>query len=502
MMSNQTIADRTTTPPDEALPVRTAPGTGAHVLTRVLAVFGVALFGWMLWHSAANTAVFFDGGWTIALAMLGSIAAALLLTSVADRWMKRLPFVAVLLLATVGLRLAWVLAVDTQPVSDFLDMYAAGVSAANGDVSFGTNDYFSRWVYQLGFAFYEALLIKLFGNSLLMLKLFNIAFQAGTALVIYRTAALAFNDTCGKMAALLYALYVPNILMCSVLTNQHVSTFLYFLGLMLLIGRSFSGKAGWLFVGLCFGVGNLMRPLGSFFLLGFVAYVVLIRLVPSIRERKWPALAAKTIGVLAVYWLVQQGASFALVQSGVTPYPLSSQEPYWKFMIGLNPQTNGGWSYEDTLYVLQFPLGEERNRAELELLKERLRDKRQVAELFVSKTKTMWGADDSAPLWSMPDQDRPALQKKLIRAERIEYLTMALFGLIAMAVLAIRGRGSPEASLYMLLLLGYAALHVVIEVQTRYRFDIMPCVFVLQSFGLYAAYAVFKRRWGVSAAGG
>jgi hypothetical protein len=51
----------------------------------------------------------------------------------------------------------------------------------------------------------------------------------------------------------------------------------------------------------------------------------------------------------------------------------------------------------------------------------------------------------------------------------------------------------PAAQLFLILLLGYAALHIVIEIQTRYRYDIMPCVFILQSYGIYVCYAGIAR---------
>ncbi|MDF2659660.1 MAG: dolichyl-phosphate-mannose-protein mannosyltransferase [Paenibacillus sp.] len=463
-------------------------------IARLLAVCGIALFAWMLWHSYASASSYFESGpVTVLLLTAGSAAAVLLLLGAAMRYAGRGVFLAAVLAVAISARLIWIVTVDTQPVSDFLDMHSGALSAAGGDFSFGTNDYFTRWVYQIGFTLYEALIITGFGTELIVLKLFNVLFQAGTAVLVYLSAARTFGETGGRAAALLYAVYVPNIMMCSVLTNQHISVFFFFLGVYVLIRRGLGGKADWLAVGLCFGFANLMRPLGSFFVVGLVAYIVLFKLLPGFRERKWAALAIKTAGAVAVYFIVQQSASFALVQTGVTSYPLSNQEPYWKFMIGLNPDTNGGWSYDDTMYVLQFPQGEERNRAELELLKQRLADKRQVGALFLSKAKSMWGAEDSAPMWSIPEQNRPALQKKLIQTERVQYVLLAFFGLIAMTVMAYRG-ASAEASIFVLLLLGYAALHIVIEVQTRYRFDIFPCVFILQSLGAAVLLDTFKRR--------
>ena len=39
--------------------------------------------------------------------------------------------------------------------------------------------------------------------------------------------------------------------------------------------------------------------------------------------------------------------------------------------------------------------------------------------------------------------------------------------------------------LITIFLLGYAAAHILIEVQTRYRFDIMPAFMILQGYGIY-----------------
>ena len=39
--------------------------------------------------------------------------------------------------------------------------------------------------------------------------------------------------------------------------------------------------------------------------------------------------------------------------------------------------------------------------------------------------------------------------------------------------------------LILIFLLGYAAAHILIEVQTRYRFDIMPAIMILQGYGIY-----------------
>lgn len=44
-------------------------------------------------------------------------------------------------------------------------MYNSAIQATKGDFSFAQDDYYTSWVYQLGFTMYQAFIIKLFGEG-------------------------------------------------------------------------------------------------------------------------------------------------------------------------------------------------------------------------------------------------------------------------------------------------------------------------------------------------
>ncbi|WP_052487956.1 hypothetical protein [Gordoniibacillus kamchatkensis] len=224
--------------------------------------------------------------------------------------------------------------------------------------------------------------------------------------------------------------------------------------------------------------------MGVFFIAGFVVYALFFLLRTWRLKDGWFAWA-KFFGVILVYLAAQQAINASFIQSGITDYPLSSREPYWKYMVGLNRQTTGGWSYDDDQYVLKYPLGEPRNEAERQLMLDRMSDKQALLQLFADKFKFMWGTADSSVMWSLWELKKPWLDGSLTATERIGYVAMAFFALTAMIGL-LRRPGGTGFTLFLILLLGYAAVHIVIEVQTRYRFDIMPCLIVLQSFGIYS----------------
>jgi len=398
-----------------------------------------------------------------------------------------------LVLGFVGgvLRLGWALWMDTPPISDFEVMHTAAVQAAGGDFAFALSEYFVRWNYQLGFTFYQALVVKLFGNSLLVLELLNGLFSLATAYVVYGISRTLFGEKAGRLAGALYAVYAPPIVMGSVLTNQNLSTFLLTLGVYFAVAPAWdSSRLRWLGVGICFGLGHLIRPLGSFYLVCYLLFVVLSLFLQSYRENKKRILARAAAAALG----------------GVIPEPLAGREPYWKVMVGLNPATHGGWSLEDETYAGSYPLGEERNQAERAVIAERLADKGQVAALAVRKFRILWGEADAAAYWALLGTDKQSAQLPLIQAERLMYLLLAAFGCAAfVGLLAVGWRSGTVAAagvlLPLLVLGGYAAIHLVIEVQPRYRLDVLPLFAVASGYGavwLRQTLAVGGRRRGMS----
>jgi len=372
-------------------------------------------------------------------------------------------------------------------------MYTAATSAASGNFSFNADEYFRAWVYQMGFTMYEALIIKLVDHPLLILKLINILLGIGTALLVYFSATRVFNEFTGRIAALFYAFYIPNIIMSSVLTNQHMSIFFFMLGCTLLIYKGLDTRFRWIFIGLSFAIAQIMRPIGTVYLIAIAVYVLLFHLIPAIKlnRKQWASISAKLTGIIAVFYLVQTLVSSAFIYAGFTPYPLSNREPYWKFMVGMNQATSGSWSMEDATYVLQFPLGEERDQAELEVIKERIADKPAAIAFIIKKIPIFWGSPDGSTVWSLWEMNEPKLDMWLNAIERAMYISMSLFGVFALFAL-FRERINHQSLFFLILLLGYAAVHLLIEIQSRYRFDLMPVFIILQSYGVYTLHRTIQ----------
>jgi len=404
-------------------------------------------------------------------------------------------YIVILLFIAFLLRLCWVLNIDSEIISDFEVMYNAARRAAEGDFGFTSEGiYFMRWGYQLGFTMYQALIIYIFGDSTFFLKLFNILYSVGTSFLIYLIGKKLFNETSGRTAGFLYAVSIPNIVMTSILTNQYLAIFLFYFAFYLLISDFYEKKYSWLAIGLFLALGDIIRPLGSFILLAVGLYLFIAYMLQSNKLQKL-ATVKKFTGIIVTFYLVHYVFNFAFVSTGVTPYSLENREPLWKFVTGLNHETIGVFSDADASYLSQFPVGEERDIASKELIKDRIADKSELITLFKEKFIYMWTSHDGSIIWGLRsgEHDYTNLKESLTKIERVIYIISTLFIIIGLIRLLFNRKVNLTVSLFLLLIIGYVCVHLLIEIQTRYRFFIIPSFTLIQGLGIYTILEFSKK---------
>ncbi|QZA32006.1 glycosyltransferase family 39 protein [Hydrogenibacillus sp. N12] len=445
------------------------------------------------------------------LALFGMAAAALVGTGVfLFRLRSSVRFVVGLFCFALAIRLIWVASVPTTPVSDFEFMFNMAVKAARGDFSFTEAPYYVRWTYQLPFTLYEALVIKLFGAHPLPLKVLNAFWQSALAGVVYALGRALFGDRAGRAAGLVYALYPSTISTVSVLTNQHPADFFFYLAFcFFLCDLRLRERPRAIATGLALALGELFRPYGplvlpviAFFGLFRAAFVWLSSERSASEKRFWPALRKAVIPletiawVLIVFWLVTSAAGLALNAAGVTPYSLKSHDPYWKFVVGLNPASSGQYAEEDLRRFADLPTLQAQLEVEKALVLKRLLDVDALLPLFWRKFCILWGSPD-ATFWWNHGVHRPALEAALKAAERAAFLFVTASAFVGL-VLGMRrqdGRGPwPDGRMLLLwIVLGYAAVHLVIEIQVRYRYFALPTLSILAGAGLVTVTRALRR---------
>ncbi|MDC2866772.1 glycosyltransferase family 39 protein [Bacillus sp. BP-3] len=415
----------------------------------------------------------------------------ILLTYLCNTYFSKTTFIILLTLCAFITRFIWILKIPTPIESDFALMYKGAVQAAQGDYSFSSSPYYTTWVYQLGFTMYQAFVIKLFGNHIFILKLLNVLYCTGTTLCVYSITSEIFNEWTGRIAGLLYAFFIPSIMMSSVLTNEHLATFLFYLGFYLLV-RLYS-KYTWIFVGITLAFGDIIRPLGSFVLLAVIIYLLLHEFLGKDKKTMFTT-TKKLIGILVTFFAVHYIVSSIFIATGVTKYPLSNRDPLWKFVLGLNSETTGTYSASDAEQIMSLEIGEERKAIEMKLIKERIADKEKLFTLFGDKFSSMWGDTDSAGYWSLNQLNKKELIDTSMKYEKYVYMATMLFGVIGSLSLLFTKQKNLQYTLFLLLIIGYIAVHFLIEIQTRYRYFIIPSFFIIQSYGIYVIHRYMRKK--------
>jgi 4-amino-4-deoxy-L-arabinose transferase-like glycosyltransferase len=461
--------------------------------SQALHLFALAFFALTLLYSLAFVVLEpkYTPSLTIIVLLAGMIG-VIILACFLQRYLNTASFVILLCLVTVGVRLAWMLTFDTEVVQDFKRMYDGAVAAANGDYSFAQEPYFTTWVYQLGFTMYQAMVIKLFGTGTLAIKLLNIVYCLGITLFIYRIAAHLFNEFSGRIAGIVFALYVPNIVMSSVLTNQHLATFLFYGAFYLLAKKGITHRYAWIGVGVLLAFGDIMRPIGAVILLALGIFLFVIYFIGKEKAKK-RVILGKLVGILGIFYLVHYIFSYSLIAAGVTQYQLSNRDPYWKFVLGFNHETSGRFSVPDYNLVNQYEVGEERFALEKELIRERLESPTKLLQLVEAKFKFMWGTYDESPYWGLEGYEHPKLKEALFLLEKLMYISISFFALLSIVAL-MRGEARNEHLFLLLVILGYVAVHFLIEIQTRYRYFIIPSFVIIHSYGVYMTATYFKQK--------
>ncbi|KAF1295619.1 hypothetical protein BAU15_03505 [Enterococcus sp. JM4C] len=413
------------------------------------------------------------------LLVLITLLGVLLLGFLLIQLRSKIHSVALLLGVAFLLRLLWILLVQTEPEQDFLKMYQAALRFSEGDFGFMTDSrYFVVSPYQLGFVLYEGLLIKIIGPSVIGLKLINVIVSTVTVYMTYIIGQRIFDKKVALLSGWFVALYIPNIVLTSVLTNQIIALFIFLAAIYLFLRNN-----RWFpVVGFLLFIGNLTRPLASILLIAFLLYGLFFQL-PSQKKKLTYLILLATIPL--TFFVSGKLTDQVLLASDITEVPISTVNPYWKLALGLNLETEGHWNREDYQTVNTLETQVQRDAAAKKLIHQRTKNPGDLAKLMVKKFKRMWNDFDSSISWATDFKEHFLLKKLLLfLGQKIQY-----YFLILGAFFFILKPSNKKAALFLLLIIifGYALVHQIVEIQTRYRYFITPFVALL-SAGFWLSY--------------
>lgn len=425
-----------------------------HIQTNFSSFFSKIMLGAMLaffvyscWSAFEASKQFFGGNTTsIAIVLAVFIILILLVASILQYRFTDKQFLIFLISISIAVRLGVVLFVDVPMIGDMKAMYESAKQIALGN---NIGD-----IVQLPFVIYESIIIRIFGDTVFALQLFNVLFCTGTAFFIYRIASMVFGEECGRIASVFYALYIPNIFMSSLVTAEALAIFLFYCACYILLYKGLDHPYMWGISAILFALSNMILPMGLFLPIFIAVYVLLIELFQSATKQK---LLLKMIGILILFYSTHFGVSYGIKAMGMPQYTISNETYVQSVLIGKNQN--------------------EEKTSKSQSIKEHI--DQELKEIEVERFKLI------KPVISQFSDE--GINSILFKCEKLIYVAVTLFMAIALLHFLIKKQQNEGYMLFVLLISGYVLLRLF-QVDRAYYNIIMPALFILQSFGVYMSY--------------
>lgn len=377
--------------------------------------------------------------------------------------------------------------VKAIPFSDFDIFYQNALKLFSGDKSFGNTFYFRTWAYQTGPIIYYSGLMKLFGTGLLPLKLANAFFMAGTNVFVYLISRKISNDYTARFVSILYLIYPAPYFLAAVLTNQHFAACMFLAAICILCYESLNIALRGLISGILIAAGNAVRPLG----LVIIGALIIWSIIETIHLKNFIKIITVAV-ILVAYISVNFGISYFVKSSGINGSGLVNNFPLWKFVVGLNYESKGQFSYEDQNKIFYIDDFTERNSMAKKVIKERISvQPARLIDLFNSKQTIMWANFDTLR-WEfykkvdgklIPGDNIEKYEPYALGAEKIYYILVFMLMTAGLLEAIFRKKPGTFFTFLSVLLLCYFGAHVLIEIQVRYRYFAVILVFILAAKG-------------------
>lgn len=375
--------------------------------------------------------------------------------------------------------LAWL---PTEPVSDFHAYYTLAGMFATGEPlpSVEHSHLFFAW----GYALVLTPLFAVFGPSILAAKVLNIVLGVVSLGLLCAVAQRVGGRRVAFAAGLLFVLWPTQAILTPVLASEHAALpmcLAYLLATLRACRRDRWGLTAAAGAGALLAVAVAIRPSVGVALPAALVVLLAQQMHISARIARAGALVLALVVVLVGY---RAGLTTAF---GRAPPNVG----WYNLMVGLNIETKGWYSREDSKRYFSRRTYSERDALAKRVVVQRLRENwRRLPWLMRRKAVSLWATEADSVKWATArlapagatawNEDRVAEVYAAAQISHTGLLMLATVGLIR----CIRRAGQPAVLLLILLLLGGTALHMVFEVQPRYHYVVALAAIVFAAFAI------------------
>lgn len=430
-----------------------------------------------------------------------------------------LEVVYVILILFLGfiVRIAVIWEFPMKPVSDDYKTYfeiavmlKKGILQEKGE---GYCNYIAMFPHVIGYCYILKSLFSVFGTSTWNGQMANVLFALGTVFLVYRITRRLGGRLAGIIALTAVAFWPSQILYINMLAAEYSFCFFLYLSILLFLHliMDYDGVAKneirgiilHILLGCLIAVTAAIRPMALILLIA-----ILLFLLPQ--KMKLPGIPINSISIwlrfLAKGWL--RGMlilmSYIIVSGIITTdieltinrsVPSFSQSFGYNLLVGLNADSNGGWNEGDSSFLYEH-LESTGSAVETQIacrekaLERVSSNPGALMELFVKKYEFLWGNDNYGVDWNLVflkeqnvlTQKRADFLYKMKGINQMIYLVFVLFSLYTLICLF--RKQANGLSVLILVYLGTAAMHLMVESQNRYHFHVIPVLIILASVGV------------------
>lgn len=392
-------------------------------------------------------------------------------------------------------RLWLINSLSVTPNADFATYHKLAVALSEGGVS--NNRYISIFPHVLGYPEWLSGLYKLFGQDVRVAQYTNLVLYALMGILVYLIGSRFMRKGNALFAALFTVLLPSNILYTVLVSTEALFSVLCLLSVYLYLrwggtGRLINRLPVFFLLGILLAMGNAVRPLALIFLIALVLYDLFTFKVTGLKS---------LIGVKLLPVLVFIGSFFILTglhtnQISKTIGMEAAASPLgFNLYVGLNTDARGAWNEADAKVFDGLVRNDALSAQGIQdtfraLAMDRLKAMKKPIPLFIlDKMATMWGNDSIAVSYikngyqkeqSILDMDARQAQLYLICG--FAYGVLLLISFYSLVV-SWKDQNRPVL-LFILFILGIAALHLMVEASGRYHYPAIPFLALLAASGL------------------
>lgn len=430
----------------------------------------------------------------------------------------------IVLLAALMIRIWVIRTFPVAPSSDYQTYYQVAEQIYRGILSSsGYSGYIAEFPHVIGFPFVLSLLFHFTGPSYIAGLYFNAVVSVLSAFLSGKIAEMLGGRVCGFISLLFTAFWPSQILYSALLASEPVFSLLLLSSIWLFIFLyRFPARIGTIegsmflccVLGFSLALANAIRPMATIFLIALILCFLPCKVSFSKNEKLLYSIVDRfscqgwfrALAILLSFMFVGNFLSKAISNTIAFSLPSGLSSSGFNLLVGTNIEARGAWNQADAEFLASnFAASNSGAIAQSACFNEAIKRISQnpvgVLKLTFEKVTYLWADDDYANYWvglflnqqSALTAGRQALLDGFRAINSFYYLIFVAFTAV-FGFFSLKKKYLTPAMALVLLLVGTAVLHMVLECQNRYHYFLLPVLVILSSLALKEIYSKIKSK--------